>query len=69
MAFMAAYNIDRFRDFVFQSSFLKALSHQKSAGQKTSGQRPGTAVVRFRMDSLFRLGDSVHPGLRTGRPS
>jgi hypothetical protein len=23
MAFMAAYNIDRFRDFVFQSSFLK----------------------------------------------
>jgi len=23
MAFMATYNIDRFRDFVFQSSFLK----------------------------------------------
>jgi hypothetical protein len=23
MAFMAAYNIDRFRGFVFQSSFLK----------------------------------------------
>jgi hypothetical protein len=30
MAFMAAYNIDRFRDFVFQSSFLKRYRVKKT---------------------------------------
>jgi hypothetical protein len=47
MAFMAAYNIDRFRDFVFQSSFLKRYRVKKHGGQKTPGQRPGTAAVRL----------------------
>lgn len=34
MAFMAAYNIDRFRDFVFQSSFLKRYRVKKSLVKK-----------------------------------
>jgi Fe-S-cluster containining protein len=34
MAFMAAYNIDRFRDFVFQSSFLKRYRIKKSLVKK-----------------------------------
>jgi Fe-S-cluster containining protein len=34
MAFMAAYNIDRFRDFVFQSSFLKRYRVKKALVKK-----------------------------------
>lgn len=34
MAFMAAYNIDRFRDFVFQSSFLKRYRVKKTLIKK-----------------------------------
>ena len=34
MAFMAAYNIDRFRDFVFQSSFLKRYRVKKTLVKK-----------------------------------
>ena len=34
MAFMAAYNIDRFRDFVFQSSFLKRYRIKKTLVKK-----------------------------------
>lgn len=34
MAFMAAYNIDRFRDFVFQSSFLKRYRIKKTLAKK-----------------------------------
>ncbi len=34
MAFMAAYNIDRFRDFVFQSSFLKRYRLKKTLVRK-----------------------------------
>jgi Fe-S-cluster containining protein len=34
MAFMAAYNIDRFRDFVFQSSFLKRYRIKKALVKK-----------------------------------
>jgi Fe-S-cluster containining protein len=34
MAFMAAYNIDRFRDFVFQSSFLKRYRVKKTIVKK-----------------------------------
>ena len=34
MAFMAAYNIDRFRDFVFQSSFLKRYRVKKTLAKK-----------------------------------
>jgi hypothetical protein len=34
MAFMAAYNIDRFREFVFQSSFLKRYRIKKALAKK-----------------------------------
>ena len=34
MAFMAAYNIDRFREFVFQSSFLKRYRIKKALVRK-----------------------------------
>ncbi|BBO91885.1 YkgJ family cysteine cluster protein [Desulfosarcina ovata] len=34
MAFMAAYNIDRFREFVFQSSFLKRYRIKKNLAKK-----------------------------------
>jgi hypothetical protein len=38
MAFMAAYNIDRFREFCIPKQLFKALSGQENTGQKTPGQ-------------------------------
>jgi Fe-S-cluster containining protein len=37
MAFMASYNIDRFRDFVFQSTFLKRYRVKKEVLKKIEG--------------------------------
>ena len=34
MAFMAAYNIDRFRDFIFESSFLKRYRIKKALAKR-----------------------------------
>lgn len=45
MAFMAAYNIDRFRDFVFNSSFLKRY-HVKSSLLKKI-RRSDKALLKF----------------------
>lgn len=67
MAFMAAYNIDRFREFVFQSSFLKRYRVKKNLVKKTAGQRSGADAVRLRMDPHVRLGAAFIQHPLTGR--
>lgn len=48
MAFMATYNIDAFRDFIFASSFLKRYKVKKDL--LTRVRRDDTALLKFGMD-------------------
>jgi len=48
MAFMAVYNIDRFRDFVFNSSFLKRYKVKAALTQKMETE--DVALLRFGFD-------------------
>ena len=48
MAFMATYNIDRFRDFVFQSSFLKRYRIKSTLRQKLKTDE--VALLKFGFD-------------------
>ena len=48
MAFMATYNIDRFRDFVFNSSFLKRYKVKPDLKKKL--KRDDAALLRFGFD-------------------
>ena len=56
MAFMAAYNIDRFREFVFESSFLKR--YRISGKVKTKIRKSDTELLRlgFAWIQLFLWG-------------
>jgi len=45
MAFMATYNIDRFRDFVFKSTMLKRYNIRKTTFKKIN--KDDTALMRF----------------------
>jgi Fe-S-cluster containining protein len=56
MVFMAAYNIDEFRDFVFKSSFLKRYKVKKNIQQKIKIN--DESMLRFAFDwiGLFALG-------------
>ncbi|MCK7512480.1 MAG: hypothetical protein MZV70_56220 [Desulfobacterales bacterium] len=46
MFFMASYNIDKFRTFVFESSFLKRYPSDAATLEKTAQRRRGPAGVR-----------------------
>lgn len=56
MAFMAAYNVDRFREFVYQSSFLKRYKVKSALLKKM--QTDDLAMLRFGFDwiKLFTWG-------------
>lgn len=48
MAFMALYNLDRFREFVFQSSFLKRYAVKPALQKKI--KKDDTALLKFSLD-------------------
>jgi len=56
MAFMATYNIDRFRDFVFQSSFLKRYKVKSALLRKLKSD--DVALLKFGLEwvKVFRWG-------------
>jgi Fe-S-cluster containining protein len=56
MAFMAAYNIDRFRDFVFQSSFLKRYRVKKARVKKIRASDRELLVFGFEWIRYFVWG-------------
>jgi hypothetical protein len=66
MAFMAAYNIDRFREFVFQSSFLKRYQVPSPVAKKL--QHADEALLKFGFEwiRLFVWGISC-PQIRIKR--
>lgn len=56
MAFMAAYNIDRFRDFVFQSSFLKRYSIKSDVLKKVKAGDSELLKLGFEWIEFFIWG-------------
>ena len=56
MAFMAAYNIDRFREFVFQSSFLKRYRVKKSLIKKLRASDRELMLFGFEWIRVFVWG-------------
>jgi Fe-S-cluster containining protein len=63
MAFMAAYNIDRFREFVFQSSFLKRYRLKKARVKRLRASDRELLLFGFEWIGYFVWGiksDSIH---------
>ena len=58
MAFMAAYNIDRFRDFIFQSSFLKRYKIKAALLKKLKANDAELLKFGFEWIPLFIWGES-----------
>ncbi len=56
MAFMAAYNIDRFRDFVFQSSFLKRYKVPRPVIKKIRANDRELLLLGFAWIKLYLWG-------------
>jgi hypothetical protein len=56
MAFMATYNIDRFRDFVFNSSFLKRYKIKSAAVKKAKNNDTALLLLGFDWVRLFIWG-------------
>ena len=56
MAFMAAYNIDRFRDFVFASSFLKRYRIKKALAKKLRASDRALLLFGFEWIQYFVWG-------------
>jgi hypothetical protein len=56
MAFMAIYNIDRFREFVFDSSFLKRYKIKTSLLKKIRQNDAGLMMFGFEWVKLFVWG-------------
>lgn len=56
MAFMAAYNIDRFREFVFGSSFLKRVKIKSTTVKKMRGDDTELLKTGFEWIKLFIWG-------------
>lgn len=56
MAFMAAYNVDRFRDFVFQSSFLKRYKVASALIAKMRGDDTAMMLFGFEWIKVFVWG-------------
>jgi hypothetical protein len=53
MAFMATYNLDRFREFVFNSSFLKRYKVKSAVLKKI--QADDAELLKFGMDWVQRF--------------
>ncbi|MCK7503854.1 MAG: YkgJ family cysteine cluster protein [Desulfobacterales bacterium] len=64
MAFMAAYNVDRFREFVFASSFLKRFKINPELVAKIRRRRRPAHAARLRLDRALRSG---YPSSRISR--
>jgi len=65
MAFMAAYNIDRFRDFVFESSFLKRYKIKTAVQKQIKADETELLKLGFAWIKLFLWGiKSKHIRLR-----
>jgi hypothetical protein len=56
MAFMAAYNVDGFRDFVFGSSFLKRFRVRKKTVDKARRGDRALMLLGFEWIKLFVFG-------------
>jgi Fe-S-cluster containining protein len=56
MAFMAAYNIDRFRDFVFQSSFLRRYRVKPELKRKLRSKEEALLLFGFEWIKVFVWG-------------
>ena len=65
MAFMAAYNMDRFRDFVFESSFLKRYKIKTAVQKQIKADEAELLKLGFAWIKLFLWGiKSKHIRLR-----
>ena len=56
MAFMAAYNVDRFREFVFESSFLKRFKIKPELAAKVRQDDVRLMLLGFDWIELFVWG-------------
>jgi hypothetical protein len=56
MAFMATYNIDRFREFVFQSSFLKRYKVKSALLKKLKSDEVALLKFGFKWVKVFIWG-------------